>query len=304
MQQTITLRQALSPRYIVVWLWIGIARAITYLPLRLQIWLGKIIGRLFYYIAHSRRRVGRINLKLCFPEVDEKIRADWLYRCFENIGIALMETSLAWWGNEQRFQSLGHIEGLEHIEAAKKSGRPIMFLSCHMTCTEISGRFLRPHANIQVMYKKSKNALFERIMLKARSDLYKDVINSKNTRGLIKGLRNGLISWYAPDQNFGHHDTVFAPFFGVQATTLTATARMAQLTNAIILPFFPYRTSDAPYYKVVVHPPVENFPTGDDVIDAATTNLIMERAIRLAPEQYLWTHKRFKTRPAGEPNIY
>ena len=120
----------------------------------------------------------------------------------------------------------------------------------------------------------------------------------------IKGIKNLIPTWYAPDQNFGHEKNVFAPFMGVQTATISAGSRLAQSSGAAIIPFYPERKKDGSGYIIWIGPPLKDFPSGDDVKDATAINASIEKSVRLNPDQYMWIHQRFKTRPPGEPPIY
>jgi KDO2-lipid IV(A) lauroyltransferase len=215
-----------------------------------------------------------------------------------------METAFAWWGSEEKIKSLYRIEGLEHVERARRDNKAILLLSGHMSCTEIGARQLAFHVPFQAMYKPAKNKLFESVMLAKRSSFYHEMVPRKQSRRLLRNLKHKVPTWYAPDQNFGHDDTVFAPFFGVPAVTLTATARIAAGTDAVVIPFFPYRLPGTSGYRLVLGEPLKDFPSGNTVADASRINHVIEKAVRLAPDQYLWVHKRFRHRPPGEAPIY
>lgn len=279
-------------------------RLCALLPYSWLLSLGRALGGLLYIALPERRRIAAVNLELCFPEKTPRERATLVRRCFQSIGIAVMETAFTWWGAEKRFKKLYTIEGLKNLEQAVTAGRPVLLLSGHMSCTEIGGRLLAFHQPFQCMYKPAKNPLYEKIMLHRRSRFFHEMVPRKNSRQLLRNLRQGIVTWYAPDQNFGREDTVFAPFFGVPATTLTATARIVEFAGATVIPFFPYRLEGGKGYKLVLGKPLENFPAGDDLADATRVNLLIEAAVRLAPEQYLWVHKRFRIRPPGEEKLY
>ena len=154
------------------------------------------------------------------------------------------------------------------------------------------------------MYKLHRNELFERVMKASREKHAKGLIERRDVRSFIRQLRKGEVCWYAPDQDFGTQNSVFAPFMGVETSTLTATSRLAKMGRAVVIPFFPRRRRNEIGYDVFILPPLENFPSGDDVKDAKLVNELIAEQIVLAPEQYLWGHRRFKTRPEGEPDVY
>lgn len=279
-------------------------RLCALLPYSWLLFLGGALGGFLRLALPDRRRIAAVNLELCYPEKSPRERADLVKQCFRNIGIAVMETALAWWGPASRLRELYTIEGFRHLEQAVAAGRPVLLLSGHMSCTEIGCRMLAFHQRFQAMYKPAKNSLYERAMLRQRSRFYHEMVERKNSRQLLRNLKRGIVTWYAPDQNFGREDTVFAPFFGVPATTLTATARIVEFAGATVIPFFPYRLEGGKGYKLVLGKPLENFPSGDESTDATRVNQVIEAAARMAPEQYLWVHKRFRIRPPGEKKLY
>ncbi|MBN1377698.1 MAG: LpxL/LpxP family Kdo(2)-lipid IV(A) lauroyl/palmitoleoyl acyltransferase [Gammaproteobacteria bacterium] len=294
----------LAPRYWATWLLIGLMYVSAKLPLPVLYVMGSAIGEIVYWLIPRRRHIAQINIDLCFPELSKQERAKLVKDCFHSVGKSVMETSLAWWGNEKILQKRVQIEGLEYIEQAKKTNRPILLLSAHMCCTEIGSKLLSLYCPFQAMYKPAKNRLFDAVVVAQRSRIYEDVIPRKQSRRLLKNLKNGITTWYAPDQSFGSERTLFAPFFGVQAATLTATSRLVKFSNAIVIAFFPYRLPDNKGYRLVLKPPLENFPSDSVVEDAVRVNQIIEEAVRVAPEQYLWLHRRFHHRPEGEAQFY
>lgn len=294
----------LHPRYWPTWFLLACMRICALLPYSWLLFLGNALGDLLRCALPERRRIVATNLELCFPEKSAQERAELAKRCFRSTGIAVMETALTWWGAESRLRKLYTLEGFKHLEQAMAAGKPVLLLSGHMSCTEIGSRLLAFHQPFQAMYKAAKNPLYEQVMLRQRSRFYHEMVERKNSRQLLRNLKRGIVTWYAPDQNFGREDTVFAPFFGVNATSLTATARIAEFAGATVIPFFPYRLEGSKGYKLVLGEPLENFPSGDELADATRVNQVIEAAARLAPEQYLWVHKRFRIRPPGEKKLY
>lgn len=294
----------LQPRFWPTWFLLGCMRLCALLPYSWLMFLGGALGAFLRLALPERRRIAAVNIELCFPEKTPLERAELVKRIFRSIGIAVMETAFAWWGAESRLRKLHTVEGLKYLEQAVSAGRPVLLLSGHMSCTEIGCRMLAFHQRFQAMYKPAKNRLYERVMLRQRSRFYHEMVERKNSRQLLRNLKRGVVTWYAPDQNFGREDTVFAPFFGIPATTLTATARIVEFAGATVIPFFPYRLEGGKGYTLVLGKPLENFPSGDEAADAARVNQIIEAAARMAPEQYLWVHKRFRIRPPGEKKLY
>jgi KDO2-lipid IV(A) lauroyltransferase len=293
-----------APRYWLTWLLLGFMFICARLPYSWLLFIGKSIGGVFFLLSVERRHIARVNIDLCFPELNEIERLRIRKNCFYNMGISVMETALAWWGPAEKIRALYRVEGLKHIEKAVSEDKAVLLLSGHMSCTEIGARQLAFHLPFQAMYKPAKNKLFEAVMAAKRGRFYYEMVPRKQSLRLLRNLKRKIVTWYSPDQHFGHDDTVFAPFFGVPAVSLTATARIVKSTDAIVIPFFPYRLPGAQGYRLVIGAPLRNFPCGDSVMDATNVNRVIETAIRLAPDQYLWVHQRFRNRPPGEPPVY
>ena len=180
----------------------------------------------------------------------------------------------------------------------------VILLSGHFTSLEIGGRLLALYLPFQAMYRTQKNRFFDSFLYSHRQRYLVDVISRKNTRRVIKGIRSLVPTWYAPDQNFARERNVFAPFFGIPTATITAGSRLAASANAVMLPYYPERKSDGSGYILWIDPPLDNFPSEDEVADATAINAAIEKFVIKHPDQYMWLHRRFKTRPDGEPDIY
>ena len=292
------------PRFWPMWINLGILRTIALFPYRCQILLGGVFGKIIQILSPKRQRVVDINLQLCFPEKSVVERNKIKNASFQNLGIALLEMSMCWWWSEDRLQSLVEIRGREHIEAVLDSGRGVILLTGHFTSLEIGGRLFTLSMPLQAMYRTQKNRLFDSYLYTRRKSYLENAISRKNTRQMIRGIKKLIPTWYAPDQNFPNEKNVFVPFMGVQTATISAGSRIAQSSGGAMLPFYPERKKDGSGYIIWIEPPLVDFPSGDDVRDATAINASIEKFVRQNPEQYLWVHKRFKTRPPGEPAIY
>ena len=292
------------PRFWPMWINLGILRTIALFPYRSQILLGSVFGKIIQILSPKRQRVVDINLQLCFPEKSVVERNKIKNASFRNLGIALLEMSMCWWWSEDRLRSLVEIRGREHIEAVLDSGRGVILLTGHFTSLEIGGRLFTLSMPLQAMYRTQKNRLFDSYLYTRRKSYLENAISRKNTRQMIRGIKKLIPTWYAPDQNFPNEKNVFVPFMGVQTATISAGSRIAQSSGGAMLPFYPERKKDGSGYIIWIEPPLADFPSGDDVRDATAINASIEKFVRQNPEQYLWVHKRFKTRPPGEPAIY
>ncbi|UCB53848.1 MAG: lipid A biosynthesis lauroyl acyltransferase [Thiotrichales bacterium] len=298
----------LAPRYWPLWLAFGLLRLMSVLPIRWTQTIGSGLGMLFYRLVPSRRRVARINIRQAYPAYDEaQIRALNI-ASFKSLGISVFEIAQSWWGDRNYMRSVCEVEGKQHLDKALARGKGVILLTGHFTTLEIGGMLMGLQPNLKGayngVYKKAHNPMVNAVMAHYRSTFGDDLIDNKNVRALIRGLRKGRATWFAPDQDFADQDIVFTPFLGGIASTLTATARMAEMTGAAVVPFYPLRLDNGKGYRLVVLPALEDFPSDDINRDSARVNKAIEDMVHANPEQYGWVHKRFKHRPPGEASIY
>ena len=294
----------IAPRFWPTWLAIGLMRLTIRLPYRLQLGIGRRLGKLFRLLSAYRRTIVRTNLELCFPELTNRERQALQARCYESLGMTLIETAAGLWAADSFFEKLGTINGLENLESARQQGRGVLLLSGHFCSLDFAGRILMNHVPACFTYQELRNKLSDRVARQAREKNCKLLIHRHDLRGFIRALKSGEIVWYAPDQSQGRKNSVFAPFFGIPASTLTATTRLVKLTGAAVLPFLIQRLPDARGYALTIQPALDNFPGENEVADATRFNALIESQARANPEQYLWIHRRFKCRPKGDPRLY
>jgi len=293
----------LLPQYWPTWLLLGFLRLAAFLPVRINFWIGRFLGRLFFYFASSRRHIAQVNIRLCYPELSEKEQQLIVCGVMRSCGIHFMETAMAMWGSAEKFRDRHVFVGGEHLEAAKKAGKGVLLIGSHLTAIDVGARVLTMYHPIDVLYRNEVNPLMIYMQIKARTTYINQAIPRKDIMQMIKNLRRGHIVWYAPDQDYGRKLSIFAPFFGIQAASVTATSRIASMGNARVLSIAYYRDAKG-FYRVEIGPPLESYPSTDEVLNATRINQIIESMIRKAPDQYLWVHRRFKTRPQGEAKVY
>jgi len=294
----------LSPVYWPMWLFLLLLRLVILLPLPAIHAIGTAIGRLLYRVGSSRRRVTEINIRQACPDYTDAQVETLCRDTFRSLGISMFEMALAWWARRDYLRSISHITGMEHIGEAQQQERPIIFLTGHFTALDLGGILLALYLPLQAVYKRAHNPLFNHIMDKYRNRHLVRALPNTEIRRVIKELRDGLSTWYAPDQDFAGKDIVYTPFLGGTASTLTSTARMASMADAVVIPFYPRRLDNSAGYELVILPALEGFPSGDTQADAAAVNHCIEQMVRANPEQYAWFHKRFKNQPDGKPSIY
>lgn len=275
------------------------------LPLRWQWRLGKLIGELAYRLIPRRRHITEVNIRLCFPELSPKEQQQLVRKVFRSNGIGMMEIGLAWFRDPKSFLPVTTVHGLEHVDAALAKGNGILLLGGHYSTLDLGGSLVTEFIEADVMQRDHNNALMNAVMTRGRERRYGVALDSRNLRGLLKQLKQNRIVWYATDQDYGRKGIVFAPFFGVPAGSITATSRIAERSGCAVVPFSHFRREHAPGYDIYFHPPLESFPSGDDLADATLVNRSIEQEVRRFPDQYLWMHRRFKTRPSkDDPDLY
>jgi len=296
----------LHPRYWLMWLGFCLLWLLTQLPYGVLLKLGRGLGALSYRLAHGRRRIVQRNLQLCFPELNADARERLAKENFASTGIAVFEMAISWFWPLARLRKLGFIEGLEHLQQAQQAGQGVILMAAHFTTLEIGAALLGGQHSIDGMYRTHDNPLFDWLQRKGRERHNADslAVDREDVRGALRLLRQGRALWYAPDQDYGLKHSLFVPLFGVNAATVTATSSFARLGKARVLPFTQERLADGRGYRLVVHPPFTDFPGESEAMDCLRINQWLEQAIRAHPEQYLWAHRRFKTRPEGEPSLY
>jgi KDO2-lipid IV(A) lauroyltransferase len=293
-----------SPRHWPSWVGLGFVRLVAKLPYRALLALGRGLGVLTSRLPGARRRVAQRNLALCFPEMPDVERARLLQRNLADLGLMLVEFAFAWFGTDRAIARVPCVvEGLEHLQRCRAQSRGVLLVGAHFSHLELCARLVSQRIRIAGMYRVMDDPVFERAVLRARLHYADAMFTKDELRASVKYLKRGGTLWYAPDQDMRGKDTVFAPFFGVNASTLTATHHLARLSGAAVIPFFHRRETDGGY-AIRLEAPLEDFPSADVAADTARVNERIERMVREAPEQYLWVHKRFKTRPPGDPPLY
>jgi len=294
-----------SPRYWPSWLGVGVLKLVALLPYRALYALGRLLGALTRQLPGERRRIAERNLAICFPELDGIERDRLLRTSLADLGMMLVEFAYAWMGSDRVIARVPcAIEGLEHLDACRKNGQGVLLVGAHFSHLELCARLVSQRLRIAGMYRVMDNPVFEATVLRARLRYAEAMFTKDELRATVRYLKRGGALWYAPDQDMRGKDAVFVPFFGIEAATITATHHLARLSGAAVIPFFHKRLPDGKGYALRLEAPLENFPTDDVAADTARINSVIERMVREAPEQYLWVHKRFKSRPAGAPPLY
>ena len=299
----IPLYRFLGPRFWLIWCGLGFLRIAIVLPYGWQLSVGRAIGRLGMRVIPTRRLIAQRNLELCFPELSDDEKAKLLRQHFESLGIALIEGALCWWASDEMLEPLVQIEGLEHVEKVLERGKGAIMLTGHFAALDLGGRILTTRMSVSPMYRPHRNPLFDEIVRRGRAR-HSTPIPKANVKGILRALKHNDAIWYAPDQSHRRRHSANVPFFSVPAPTNTATSTFARASGAGVLPFFPERLANGKGYRLVIRPPLEDFPGSDPAEDAARINRLLEQEIRRIPEQYLWVHRRFKSTGPDDVDHY
>jgi Kdo2-lipid IVA lauroyltransferase/acyltransferase len=295
--------ELLLPRYWATWAGLSVMRAMELLPFPLQRRIGSALGRLIRRLPLAYVRIARRNIELCMPALSPQGRAELLDRHCESLGMALCETADTWWSSDRRVHRLAEVQGLENLHAALAKGRGAIMIGGHFTTIEIATRILGTVVPLNVVYRPTKNALLSHIMFTSFSRHGKPIAHD-DIRTMIRALKKNEAVWYAPDQSYRNKGAAMVHFFGIPAATTTATSRLARISGAAVLTYFPERLPGNAGYRVVIGPALENFPGADSICDAERFNRLLEAQIRRVPEQYLWVHRRFKGLGTDYPDYY
>ncbi|WP_411833926.1 LpxL/LpxP family Kdo(2)-lipid IV(A) lauroyl/palmitoleoyl acyltransferase [Pseudoxanthomonas mexicana] len=286
----------LGPRQWPVWLGVGVAALLARLPWPLQRRLGRGLGALLRGLLRERRRVAERNLALCFPELDAAARQALLRDSFAELGVGLFEFARAWWGSVAPMRAGLRVEGLEHLQRAQAAGRGVIIVSGHFVTLELSARLMCDHAPLAGMYRPHDTGAMEWAVKRGRLRYAAAMFTREELRPALKHLKQGGLLWFAPDQDTRRGDSVYVPFFGRPADSLTSTHQLARLSGAAVLGFAHVRRDDGGY-TLRLTPAFDGFPGRDATADTARVMAAIEDMVRAAPAQYLWIHKRFKRQP-------
>jgi len=292
-----------QPKFWLTWLGLAFLRAIELLPFSAQRHIATALGRLIRNLPLAYVRIAERNIELCLPQLARAERKKLLERHCQSLGMALCETATTWWSSDARVARLAEVRGLEHLQAALAKGRGAILIGGHFTTIEIATRILGTVVPMNVVYRPTKNELLSHIMHQSFTR-HGNPIRHDDIRSMIRALKNNEAVWYAPDQSYRNKGAAMVKFFGIPAATTTATSRLARISGAAVLTYFPERLPGLAGYRVVIGPAFENFPGVDAVHDAERFNELLQAQILKVPEQYLWMHRRFKGLTEDYPDYY
>jgi KDO2-lipid IV(A) lauroyltransferase len=294
----------IHPRYWLTWLGLGILYVINKLPYKIQLKIGQYLGRCAFHLFKRFRHIARVNLSLCFPELSEAARQILLRRHFESLGMGVIESTMSYWTPSHKLAALIQVQGLEHLQEAQAKKRGTIVLSGHFTSLEICGRLFSNIFPMYVVYREQKNQIIDTLLKRHRNFQLMQPIHRHDIRQIIKALKKNAALWYAADQDYGKTHSIFSPFFNISTATITTPSRYAKRSHAQALTLFYYRLPQGKGYQIIISPVLETFDELTMPEASLYFNQLLEKAIRAYPEQYLWIHRRFKTRPVGENSFY
>ncbi|MDX1452928.1 MAG: lipid A biosynthesis acyltransferase [Oleiphilaceae bacterium] len=296
-------RHFIHPRYWGTWCVLALLYVISWLPYSAKLRLGKSLGLLLYRLGGSRRRTAQANIRACFPEYSAQQQEQLVKDSFISNATGYVESTISWWGNPMPFVEQLSIHGQEHIDEAKRRGKGVLIIGAHFSIMDFAGPLVYHTVGFNYMYRPQNNKLLNAFIERKRR-MYSGVsFTKRQLKEMIDFIKEGNLVWYGPDQDLGMNRGVFAPFFGIETASLTTPAWIARETGASVLQLAQFREADGTY-SLHFSPILEDFPGDDERENAARLNKGLEEHIRIHPEQYLWLHRRFKTRPEGEPSFY
>lgn len=265
--------------------------------------LANLVGGLLWLVVWPRRRVALANLRLCFPALSEADRVCIGRLCFCNIARGALDHAVLWRGAREAVERYIRVDGIEHLHAA--AGRPLILLAPHFVGLDAGGSRINTLVRGASIYSRQQNPVWDAWLLKGRQRFSDPILIARqgiDMRSVIRTVRQGLPLYYLPDMDLGATNSIFVPFFGVPSATIPMVPRIARMTGATVMMAVTEMTEDG--YVLHFEPPWADFPGESIEADTARMNREIERWVIKMPEQYLWTHRRFKTRPAGEPDVY
>ncbi len=296
----------LHPRYWPVWLGLGLVALLAQLPFSWQMWLGVRLGRLSYYLAKRRRHIARRNIALCFPERSAQQRQALLKKHFETNGITLFEMGMSWFMPYRRLHKRFVIKGKHHWDKINAQGQGALIIGIHFNTLEIVNGPVNRLFNVHMTYRPHDNPVYDYIQCRGRErhNACAAMVDRYDIRTMVRVLKQGDWLWYVPDQDYGPRVSKFIPWFGIPAATVTATPRLLRMAKVPAMGIRFRRLPDYRGYEIELLPQIDGLPSGDDEADLSRLNRHIEDCIRQNPAEYLWVHRRFKTRPEGELGVY
>lgn len=285
-------------------LWVAFIRSIKGLPMPLKEGMAKMTACILWFAVSKRRHVIRTNLRLCFPELSQRERDALARRVYVRLARAALDHGMLWEGSKEEVQAFVTVEGLDNL--LESNDQPTILVAPHFAGLDAAGIALNTYVRGVSLYQKQSNEVWDKALYEGRKRFSDPVLiaksNASDLRPVLRAMKAGLPFYYLPDMDHGAKNSIFVPFFGVEAATLPMVSRLARLTHARVLWCIATMTEKG--YRIIISKPWENFPTADYEADTLRQNHELEEWIRAYPDQYMWLHRRFKTRPEGKPSVY
>ncbi|MGV3346168.1 Kdo(2)-lipid IV(A) acyltransferase [Enterobacteriaceae bacterium LUAb1] len=299
-------RALLHPRYWLTWMGISVLYLLVLLPYPLLYSFGCAIGRLSMRFLKRRVTIARRNIELCFPDIPDAERHSLVIKNFESVGMGVIETGMAWFWPDWRINRWCTVTDMENLQTALQKQRGVLLIGMHFLTLELGARIFGIHNPGIGVYRPNDNQVIDWLQTWGRTRSNKSMLDRNDMKGMIRALKNDEIIWYAPDHDYGPRASVFVPFFAVEDVATTRGSWMLiRSAKPSVVPFVPRRLPEGKGYELVMLPDMgDAAPVTDAVATAAWMNHLVEHAILLAPAQYMWLHRRFKTRPEGLPSLY
>jgi len=295
----------LHPRYWLTWFGLGVLFLLVQLPYPVLYRLGVWLGRTSMRFLKRRVSITRRNLQLCFPDLSSEQVEARIVSNFESLGMGLLETGMAWFWSDARVKRWFDVSGLHNLKKAQENNQGVLVIGVHFMSLELGGRAMGLCQPMMAMYRPHNNKAMEFVQTWGRMRSNKAMLDRKDLRGMVHALKKGEAVWFAPDQDYGPRGSVFAPLCAVdEAATTSGTYMLARLAKPALVTVVLVRKPAAKGYDLVIQPALQDYPIDDEMAAAAYMNRVIETEIMRAPDQYLWLHRRFKTRPAGTPSLY
>ena len=295
----------LHPRYWLTWFGLGVLFLLVQLPYPVLYRLGVWLGRTSMRFLKRRVSITRRNLQLCFPDLTPEQVEARIVSNFESLGMGLLETGMAWFWSDARVKRWFDVSGLHNLKKAQENNQGVLVIGVHFMSLELGGRAMGLCQPMMAMYRPHNNKAMEFVQTWGRMRSNKAMLDRKDLRGMVHALKKGEAVWFAPDQDYGPRGSVFAPLFAVdEAATTSGTYMLARLAKPALITVVLVRKPAGKGYDLVIQPALQDYPIDDELAAAAYMNRVIETEIMRAPDQYLWLHRRFKTRPAGTPSLY
>ena len=303
---SVSLKTFIQPRYWYAWPVLALMLIMSWMPSRVLWVLGSCLGSIAFWFPTPNRRFAERNVDLCFPEKGPAERRQLVKRHFQLSGVAILSLGIAWFAPRWRVERFVTLRDQQVLDEAVASGKKVILFAPHFISLDMGGSRLAAIRDRKFvsMYRKSRDPLLEYLF--SRRSRFGSILVERmaSLKSIIRAIREGRLFYYLPDQDMGERASVFVPFFSIPTATVTVLSRLSETTNAVVLPCITRILPGGRGFELRIYPPLEDFPTADPMADAARMNKEIEKWVREMPEQYMWSYRRFKTRPNNEPSLY